>query len=241
MSEILVDGLGVRFDSDRHRRPTTPAVRRIRRGCSTVWGLRHLSVHVTAGSRTALIGPNGAGKSTLLRVLAGVLEPDEGRVSVQGRVGSLLAVSAGLMPRLTGRENSVLLGVLAGMSKREARARLEAIQERSGLGAAFERPVSTYSQGMRARLGFSVVEQTEPEVLLLDEVHEAIDAEFRLHLEEYARSVSERGGIVMAASHDVAELARLCDSAIHLERSVATWIPDWQPEPWVAESLGAAE
>jgi len=210
---IEAEGLGVRFTFDRQKRPVTPAMARIRRHCSSAWGLRDLNFRVGASESVALVGPNGAGKTTLLRAIAGVFAADEGRISVSGRVGSLLAIEGGLMPALTGRENALLLGVLAGMSRRESRAGLEGIKRRSGLGQSFDRPVSGYSQGMRARLGFSAIEHSRPSVLLLDEVHEALDHEFREHVETTARSIVEDGGIVIAAGHDQAVLERLCRRA----------------------------
>jgi ABC-type polysaccharide/polyol phosphate transport system ATPase subunit len=216
---VVVERLGIRFDLDRQNRPVTPALTRLRRRCTTTWALRGTSFIVEAGQGVALIGPNGAGKTTLMRAIGGVLTPDEGSVVVHGRLGSLLSTDAGLMPVLTGRENALLLCALGGMPRATARAALPLIQDRSGLGDAFERPVSTYSQGMRARLGFSVVERSDPQVLLLDEVHEAIDETFRGELEACAARIRRRGGIVIAASHDREMLARLCDSALLLSRS----------------------
>lgn len=217
MARVSVQGLGVRFDLDRQVRPVTPALTRVRRKCTTRWALRDLSVEIEAGEGIALVGPNGVGKSTLLRAIAGVLPPDEGRVAVAGRVGSLLSTGGGLMGALTGRENALLLGVLAGLPKPKVRGSLQAIRDRSGLGEAFERPVATYSQGMAARLGFSVIEHIEPEILLLDEVHEAIDETFRAELEARALQIRERGGIVVAAGHDHPMLSRLCDRVFLLE------------------------
>ena len=141
---------------------------------------------------------------------------DEGDLTVHGRVGALLSVDAGLTEVLTGRENSMLLGVLAGMKRAESRAVLERVGQRSQLGQSFERPVASYSQGMSARLGFAVVEQAGPQILLLDEVHEALDHDFRATAEERARRVLAEGGIVVAAGHDHAELERLCDRAVLL-------------------------
>jgi ABC-type polysaccharide/polyol phosphate transport system ATPase subunit len=189
---------------------------RLRRHCSSAWGLRSLDIDIDAGESVALIGPNGAGKTTLLRVIAGVMPVDEGDLTVAGKVGALLSVDAGLTEVLTGRENSMLLGVLAGMDRAHARAVLDRVQERSQLGQSFERPVASYSQGMAARLGFAVVEQASPQILVLDEVHEALDHDFRATAEDRARRVLEEGGIVIAAGHDHAELERLCDRAVLL-------------------------
>jgi ABC-type polysaccharide/polyol phosphate transport system ATPase subunit len=219
MARIRVRDLGIYFHLDRQVRPVTPMMTHVRSRCSTVWALRGLNVEIGPGEGIALIGRNGAGKSTLLRAISGVLPADEGAIEVSGRIGSLLSTDAGLMRLLTGRENAVLLGVLAGLSKPEARAVIGSIKERSGLADAFERPVATYSQGMKARLGFAVIEHVKPEILLLDEVHEAIDETFRAELEERAGQIRDEGGIVIAAGHDHPMLARLCDRVFLLEES----------------------
>jgi ABC-type polysaccharide/polyol phosphate transport system ATPase subunit len=216
-AHITADRVGVRFFFDRQSRVVTPALARLRRRGASSWGLRSVSFDVGPGEAVALIGPSGSGKTTLLRTLAGVLEPDSGSVDVRGRVASLLSVDAGLMPPLTGRENARLLGVLAGLSRRDARSRVEAVRERAGLGEEFDHPVSSFSQGMRARLGFAVVDQVDPNILLLDEVHEALDHEFRLVVEDRAAEVLREGGIVLAAGHDHPLLERLCSRAIHLD------------------------
>lgn len=211
---VHAQGVGVSFLFDRQNRVVTPALARMRRRGSTLWGLRGVEARIGPGEGVALIGLTGSGKSTFLRLLAGVLVPDEGRVEVQGRIGSLLSVSAGLLTPLTGRENGVLLGVLGGLTRAEARRRLPEIKERSGLEEAFERSVSSYSHGMRARLGFAVAACSNPEVLLLDEVHEAVDQRYREVIESRAQEVREAGGIVVAAGHDHAVLERMCDRAI---------------------------
>lgn len=169
------------------------------------------------GEGIALIGRSGSGKTTLLRALAGIYVPDEGRLAVQGPVASLLAIDAGLLPLLTGRENALLLGVLGGLSRRAAKHALERVRERSRLDDAFDYPVSAYSQGMRARLGFAVAEELAPRILLLDEVHEAFDHEFRAVLQDRAHGIVERGGVVVAAGHDHQMLERLCTRAIWLD------------------------
>jgi ABC-type polysaccharide/polyol phosphate transport system ATPase subunit len=213
---VTLDDLGIRFHFDRHRRVVTPNASRLRRGSTTAWGLRHVTSSFSAGEGIALIGPSGSGKTTLLRVLAGVYAPDEGSVLVGGRVASLLSTDAGLLSLLTGRENAMLLGVLGGLSRAESRRALGSVKERSGLGDAFEYPVSAYSQGMRARLGFATAEEVGPKVLLLDEVHEALDEEFRGVVQERARTLVDSGGVVVATGHDHPLLKRFCGRAIYL-------------------------
>jgi ABC-2 type transport system ATP-binding protein len=214
VSLVRTDDLGVRFLFDRQRNVIPPTIARLRRRGTETWGLRHVTFTVHAGEGVALIGPSGSGKTTLLRAIAGVLEPDAGRIEVRGQVASLLSIDAGLLPILTGRENAQLLGVLAGRSRTQVRATLDDVKARSGLEEQFERPVSSFSQGMRARLGFAVISNVDPQILLLDEVHEALDHEFRLVVERRARSILEAGGIVVAAGHDHPMLERLCNRAL---------------------------
>jgi ABC-type polysaccharide/polyol phosphate transport system ATPase subunit len=172
---VQAEDVGVRFLFDRQARVVTPTLARLRRRGSETWGIRDLTFALKPGDTVALLGPSGSGKTTLLRTIASVFRPDAGTIEIGGRVASLLSIEAGLLPALTGRENCQLLGVLAGFSRRDARARLETIKAKSGLADAFERPIASYSQGMRARLGYTVAAQANPDIMLLDEVHEALD------------------------------------------------------------------
>jgi ABC-type polysaccharide/polyol phosphate transport system ATPase subunit len=218
MARVRVEGVGVRFFFDRQHRVMSPTLARLRRRVTEAWGLRDVDFEAGPGEAVALLGPSGAGKTTLLRAVAGVVAPDRGRVEVDGRTASLLSVEGGLMPTLTGRESCVLLCVLAGLSRREAKAAVGAVGELAGLGAEFDRPVASYSQGMRARLGFAAAMQARPTVLLLDEVHEALDHEFRAVVEELSGELLRRGGVVVAAGHDHPLLEGLCNRALLLER-----------------------
>jgi len=216
-AHIRCEEVGVRFQLDRARNVVTPAYARLVRSGETVWGLESATLEVKPGEAIALVGRSGSGKTTLLRALAGVLPADRGTLTITGRIGSLLAIDAGLLSRLTGTENAVLLSVLAGMTRKQAAQALPRIREISGLGAAFERPVSAWSQGMRARLGFAVADCMQPDILLLDEVHEALDHEFRMVIEERAHALKLDGGIVVAAGHDHGLLERVCERAVLIE------------------------
>jgi ABC-type polysaccharide/polyol phosphate transport system ATPase subunit len=208
--------VGVRFLFDRQRRVVTQTAAVLRRKGSETWGLRELSLSIGPGEGVALLGASGSGKTTLLRLLGGVYEPDAGTLEVRGNVATLLSIDAGLLPLLTGRENALHLSVIAGLTRAQARAALPAIKERSDLGDYFERPVSSFSQGMRARLGLAVADERNTQILLLDEVHEALDHEFRQKLERRAHALLADGGIVVAAGHDHPMLRRLCDRALYL-------------------------
>lgn len=211
-ARIVATNAGVKFLFDGQQRTVTPRIARLRRGVTTTFGLRDLSFAIEPGEAVALLGPSGAGKSTLLRLLAGVFDTDEGTIEVEGRVATLLSIEAGLMGSLTGRENSSLLGVLYGLGYRETRA-LETLAAETGLEAAFDRPVGTYSQGMRARIGFTIARKADPTILLLDEVHEALDHEFRAEVENDAKKLVAEGGIVVAAGHDHPLLETICTRA----------------------------
>ena len=213
---IRAEGLGVRFLFDRYQRAVTPVLAHLRRGGTQTWGVHEMAFKIGPGEGVALIGPSGSGKTTVLRLIAGVLSPDAGRVDVNGRVGSLLSTEAGLLGLLTGRENAALLGVLAGMSRTQSAAALDEIKHATHLEDAFDRPVLSYSEGMKARLGFAVADHTGPDVLVLDEVHEALDHEFRQIVAERAHEALSAGGIVVAAGHDHPLLATFCHRALWL-------------------------
>jgi ABC-type polysaccharide/polyol phosphate transport system ATPase subunit len=213
---IEADRVGVRFLFDRQRRVVTPNLARLRRRGEETWGLRELSFGVDPGEGVALIGPSGSGKTTLLRLIASVLTPDNGRLHIDGRVAALLSIEAGLLELLTGRENAQLLGVLAGIPRSRVGDLIDDVKELSRLESAFERPVSSYSQGMRARLGYAVAAQARPDILVLDEVHEAFDHEYRAVVEDHVASIRACGGIVIAAGHDHPLLGRLCNRALLL-------------------------
>ena len=219
-ARVVAQGLGVEFLFDRKRRLVSPTLARVRarRTGTSQWGLQGIDLRIDPGEAVALVGRSGGGKTTLLRTIAGVYVPDAGTIEVEGRIGALLSVGAGVMAPLTGRENAELLGVLAGMSVRESKRAIPNVEAASGLGRSFERPVSSYSQGMRARLGFATADEANPAILLLDEVHEALDHEYRALVQERARQILAAGGIVVAAGHDHPLLELLSNRALWLDK-----------------------
>lgn len=217
-TRIAAAGVGVEFRFDRQRRPVSPLLSRLRRAGSRSWGLRDIDLEIGPGEAVALVGRSGGGKTTLLRTIGGVYIPDAGTLEIEGRVGALLSVGAGVMASLTGRENAKLLGVLAGLPLSTAREVTSNVQAASGLGQAFDRAVSSYSQGMRARLGFATADEADPTILLLDEVHEALDHDYRAFVRERAIEILAGGGIVVAAGHDHPLLEQLSTRALWLDR-----------------------
>ena len=143
------------------------------------WAVRDVSVSVKKGETLGLIGPNGSGKTTLLKMLNGIFWPDAGKITMNGRVGALIAVGSGFHPLLTGRENIFVNGAILGMSKKEIESRYDAIVDFAGIGDFLDTPVKYYSSGMFVRLGFAVAIHCEPEILLVDEVLAVGDANFQ--------------------------------------------------------------
>lgn len=188
--------------------------------------LRDINFEIYRGEKFGIIGRNGAGKSTTLGMMAGVLKPDRGVVTVRGRISPLLALGAGFHPELTGRENIVLNGVLMGLTRREVLARMDEIIEFSELGEFVERPIRVYSSGMTARLGFSVVAHLDPEILLIDEVLGVGDIRFQQKCLNKMMSFKESGTTMVLVTHSVASVANICDRAMWIENHVVRMIGD---------------
>src|SRR6266849_6037677 len=185
-----------------------------------LWAVRDLTLSVNRGESVGLVGRNGAGKTTTLRLLAGITRPTRGRVETHGRVASLLNVGAGFHPELSGRENVLLNGVILGLSRKEVRARYDAIVEFAGLEDAFmETPVKHFSSGMYARLAFAVAVHVDPDVLLVDEVLSVGDAAFQDR--SLRRMLEFRGqgrAAIVFVSHNLAAIELMCQRAVWLNR-----------------------
>lgn len=179
--------------------------------------LENISFNIRRGTTVAFVGRNGAGKSTLLGLMAGVLLPTQGAIQVSGRISSLLELGAGFHPDLTGRENVELYGVVLGFRRAEVLRRLGAIVEFAELADHMDTPVRFYSSGMLARLGFAVVSQLDPEILLVDEVLAVGDFTFQARCYEVIHRFRANGGTIVMVSHSADDVIRMCDEAYLLE------------------------
>jgi lipopolysaccharide transport system ATP-binding protein len=225
---ILVEGVAKRFHrGERHDslRDLIPALlRRAGRrgetnGVATLdrdefWAVRDLSFQVDFGRALGIIGPNGAGKSTTLKLLTGILRPTQGEIRMRGRIASLIEVSAGFHPDLTGRENVYLQGAVMGMSRREVDSRLDSIVAFSEVEDFIDTPVKRYSSGMNARLGFSIAVHVNPDVLVIDEVLSVGDMSFQKKCVERMLAFKREGVAIVFVSHNMQAIGELCDEAI---------------------------
>lgn len=182
-----------------------------------VRALDGVSFSLEAGDRLGLVGPNGAGKTTLLKVLYGIYAPTAGTVTTNGRVDALFNISLGFRKEATGRRNIVLRGLINGWSTGEIEARMDEIVAFSELGDFIDVPFKAYSQGMAARLAFSVATAMEPEILLMDEWISAGDPAFQEKAKERMDKLAEKAGIIVLASHSHGLLKRTCNRILELE------------------------
>lgn len=184
----------------------------------TFWALRDVSFEVEQGEVVGIIGGNGAGKSTLLKILSRITEPTEGRVVIQGRVGSLLEVGTGFHPELTGRENTFLNGAILGMTRSEIARKFDEIVAFAEVERFIDTPVKHYSSGMYLRLAFAVAAHLEPEILIVDEVLAVGDASFQKKCLGKMGDVARQGRTVLFVSHNMDAVQRLCTRTLMLER-----------------------
>ena len=230
---IVVEGLGkqfTRFDQPRARTLKERMLRGFRepRAKGSFWALRDVGFTVESGAMLGVIGHNGSGKSTLLRLLGGVMQPDAGRVITHGRVNGLLELNTGMHSELTGRENVLIGGVVAGLTKRQVLDRFDDIVAFAELERFIDSPIRTYSTGMMMRLGFAVSIHTDPQVLLIDEVLSVGDLAFQNKCLDRIRGLREQGCAIVLISHDLSQIEELCDQALWLRGGsvVAHGTPD---------------
>jgi ABC-type polysaccharide/polyol phosphate transport system ATPase subunit len=240
---IEADRVGVRYDLRFTRKTTMRGtfknLTRRREGPTHFWALRDVSFKVAHGESLAVIGPNGAGKSTLLQVLAGILNPTEGAARAVGTIASLLTLGAGFDDELSGRDNILLAGAFLGMEHRDMMERLPAIIEFADIGPFIDAPIRTYSQGMKARIGFSLATSVDPDILLLDEVLATGDAVFRERSRMRVEAMVRSAGAVVLVTHDMKWVTEFCNRAILIEKGQI--VAEGDPEEVVALHLEHSE
>jgi len=222
MMVIQFDNVSKKF-ALRHRRArsfqelTLSLLRRNRGSREVFWALRDVNFTVERGETVGLIGPNGAGKSTALKLISRIIEPTSGQVKVSGRVGALLELGAGFHPDLTGRENIFLNGSILGLSRAQLRHKLDAIIDFAELEHFIDVPVKHYSSGMYVRLGFSVAVNTDPEILLVDEVLAVGDAAFQRKCLDRINDLRRKGITILFVSHSAETVRAICPRVLWLD------------------------
>ncbi len=177
-----------------------------------------VSFSVSEGETFGILGRNGAGKSTLLGLIAGVLRPNSGSISVHGRISPLLELGVGFTPELTGIENILINGVLLGLRKREIEAAMDEIIDFSGLRSFIDQPLRTYSSGMQTRLGFAIAIHVRPNILLVDEFLAVGDSEFQEKCFARIADLQKDGVTIVVVSHNLSTLESLCDHAVWIDK-----------------------
>ena len=179
--------------------------------------LKNVNFKINKGETLGIIGRNGCGKSTLLKLLAGIYQPNGGKVRKENVKVSLLTLAAGFDPQLSGIDNAIISGMLLGHDKKTIKSKLHSIIEYSELQDSIDQPVKTYSSGMKARLGFSVAVQMEADVLLVDEVLGVGDAQFRAKAEKTMLEKINSDQTVVLVSHSAQQIKRICQRAVWID------------------------
>jgi len=218
---IKANNIGIKFRLHLEKRPTLKklVVQGLKRqSFKEFWALRNVSFAVRNGETLGVIGLNGAGKSTLLRVIGGIFVPDEGKIEVAGRVSTLLSLTAGFQPELTGSENIFLVGMLMGFSLPQIRKYYKRIVEFAEIGDFINTPVKTYSSGMVARLGFAIAAHLECDILLIDEVLGVGDQSFRQKSQAKIRELLGKDHTVVLVSHNMEAIKQFSTQVLWLHR-----------------------
>lgn len=217
---ISVRGVGVQFDRQARHRGVRELLIKGRAGRSTTrfWGLRDISFDVQPGEAIGVVGRNGQGKSTLLKIVAGVMLPDEGTVTLRGGVAPLIAMTGGFVSSLTARENIYLTAGLHGMSRATIDAKFDEIIDFADLRAFLDTPFRHLSSGMKVRLAFSVVSQLDEPILLVDEALAVGDRVFKEKCYERIDQILAEGRTLFFVSHSSSDLKRFCQRGLLLKQ-----------------------
>ncbi len=181
------------------------------------WALRDITFEIRRGETFCIVGENGSGKSTLLQIVAGILQPTSGELTVNGRVAALLELGAGFNPEFSGRDNVYLNGAILGFSRAEMATKLAKIEQFAEIGDFIDQPVKTYSSGMGVRLAFAVAIHVDPEILLVDEALAVGDIYFRQRCMRKIYELRERGVTIIFVSHSIGDVKAIGDRAMWLD------------------------
>jgi ABC-type polysaccharide/polyol phosphate transport system ATPase subunit len=219
---IRVEDVSVTYRTSLERAPTLKStllrLGRRERIIREIKALKKVSFAVPHGKVMGVVGANGAGKSTLMRTVAGILPPTEGRVEVHGRVSTLLSLGVGFNKKLTGRENVVLGGLAAGLTRAELREKYDEIVDFAELEDFMDMPMRTYSAGMYGRLAFAVAVTMHPDILIIDEALSVGDARFRRKSFRRMRQLCSEDRTILLVSHALGSIEKLCDEAIWMDK-----------------------
>ncbi len=219
---VKVSDLSITYRTTFERKPTLKqALIRFGRGqraVKEVQALKNVSFEVRTGSAVGIIGSNGAGKSTLMRAMAGILPPTTGAIEVWGKASTLLALGVGFNQSLSGRENIILGGLAAGLSRKDVEARVDEVAEWTELGDFIDMPMRTYSSGMSARVGFSVAVHMKPDILMIDEALSTGDAHFREKANAKMTELRESARAMFLVSHGLGSIKEMCSEVIWLDK-----------------------
>jgi lipopolysaccharide transport system ATP-binding protein len=216
------------------------------------WALKNINFELHRGECLGLIGRNGAGKSTLLKILNGLIKPDQGKVTVRGRIGALIELGAGFNPVLTGLENIYINAAVLGISKSEITKKLDDIIEFSELRDFVNTPVRNYSSGMKVRLGFAIAAQMEPDILIIDEVLAVGDVGFKAKCFNALSTISKNTAMIFV-SHQMPQVARIATKLLLLDngeaeyygpevaRGINSYYAQFKEENFVITGSGEAE
>ncbi|HET7478839.1 MAG TPA: ABC transporter ATP-binding protein [Rubrobacteraceae bacterium] len=185
---------------------------------SDFWALKDVTLKIEPGVSLGLLGRNGAGKSTLLQIVSGVLQPTTGVARTNGRISALLQLGAGFNQEFTGRENALMNGLLLGIDRKEMIHRFDEIEAFADIGEFMDQPVKNYSSGMRARLGFAVAVNVEPDILLVDETLSVGDGVFRHMGIQKMRELRDSGATIIFVSHSTTMVKNFCTDAALLQK-----------------------
>ena len=216
---IRVENVTKQFTMQYHRTLKQMAVASVKRLPlqEKFLAVNDVSFNVEQGESIGLMGLNGSGKSTLLKLINGVMRPDVGSIKTRGRIAGLIATGAGFHPQLTGRENLFLNGAIMGMTEAEIKRKFDEIVDFADIGKFMDTPVSHYSSGMYARLGFSIAIHVDADVFLADEVLAVGDRPFKKKCMAKMQEVRQQGTTIFYVSHATASVRSMCDRVLILE------------------------